>query len=281
MIRMTNPQARALLTRLLALRRAAPQADWDNPNAGEEAQELCNLGTFSPDLYNACVCPDAGYVRSPEETLDQTIDNLVAQLKEEADIPALLDHIGYVLTANYPRNVMSGTNLEDLAQALFDPEKLRKIRQEWMAKRSCAGCGHEFAANGDAEITMMKTSGREYSLYCATCATPQVMSCGTCRKAMPIPSNVRNALKKAQAEKCPSCVAAADGLRSGGGGAILSEPDVIGPESTHNAAGRPGRIFAASDNWYALNELIGRAPAQAPTYASYLTATESDEDGPF
>ena len=118
---------------------------------------------------------------APED--NETNDILAILIKQllyndDKNYTIVVDMLIDMLNKPYSGNILNGSTLRQLRQALLLPTELSRLKNKVaMAEMSCTRCGHLFK---HGELTVITTSRDCSSIVCLACTSPQYVRCPCC-----------------------------------------------------------------------------------------------------
>lgn len=132
-------------------------------------------------------------------------DSLVRSLQDQLDTghrhdEVLITAIADALMDSLSRNVMSGSTLQALRNAVLIPSERAKVAALIRnGEMGCANCGRDFINEEMVILSKRATTPNDSSkflLFCTRCMVPRWISCtkGSCKGKAELPKNMKNIL---------------------------------------------------------------------------------------
>lgn len=164
MIRLSTEDGAALCQLLNLVREFEEDGDsrWSEPD-----ERLDSLTSFLER--------ETGHSNALQLTYDMLYKLLGSEgLVGEGEVP-LIDAIEHILSNNSARNVLTGSTLENLRKALWQPsERSNTVAKLRLREMGCSTCAHRFESG---EVVTFTINRNEPSFVCTACLQPTLVSC--------------------------------------------------------------------------------------------------------
>ena len=193
-MRLDNETARGILMVLLF----AKSQGIDMARAREEVIDLADRqgeDLVRQELFGQ---PQGPPILGP---IQEMIDALLVALNSRASFQdgQIVSAIVDAVSQPNARNILSGSTLQTLRNAVLTGEESRKLAGEISSKRTCAQCGHSFAQHELATVFLDRDPSGSYvnAFTCSNCRLPQLMACSVekCEQHAEIPPRVKQILE--------------------------------------------------------------------------------------